>query len=346
MQCWTDKVRAGEDLNVGEAAAAGEAMLAEASTDAERADFLRALAAKGEKPEEIQGFVNCFLGHAVDPGLDPATLDGPVVDIVGTGGDKLDLFNVSTTAMFVLAGGGARVVKHGNRAVTSRSGASDVLQALGVQVDLPPPRFADCVRETGLGFLFAPVYHPAFKAVAPVRQMLAGEGVRTIFNLLGPLLNPVRPDRQIIGVWDAALGPVFASQMEAMGRKRAWVIHGFTGDGRGMDEFSILGETQVWDWDGERRQEWSVHPLALEMELGDLEDLRGGDAQVNAAIARGVLDGTLRDSRRSMVVLNAAAGFVVAGLAENLTEGLDRARESIDSGEALAKLEALVAFRG
>ena len=337
-------VSAGRNLTSAEATQAAEAIVDPSVEDTERAAFLRALSAKVEAPVEIEAFARVFLDHAVDPGLDPAGLSGPMLDIVGTGGDRLNLFNVSTTTMFVLAGGGVCVVKHGNRAITSKSGGADVLEALGVRIDLPPEAMAEGVRRIGLGFLFAPLYHPAFKVVGPVRRELAAEGVRTIFNLLGPLLNPARPPMQMIGVAEEWLGPVFAQQMERLGRKRAWIVHGRTDDDRGMDEVSLIGPTMTWQWDGKHHAEKTLYPWTFELDGCDLDELRGADAATNASIVRGILAGEIRDGRRRMVAYNAAAGFVTAGLAADIPAGLHFARESIDSGAALRKLEAMIAL--
>ena len=331
----------GGDLSAGQAAVAAGALLDPNQTDEDRAAFLRALSRKGETPVEIEAFARVFLDHAVNPGLNAEALPGPMLDIVGTGGDRLDLFNVSTTSMFVLAGGGVCVVKHGNRAITSKSGGADVLEALGVKIDLPPDRMAEGVKSAGLGFLFAPLYHPAFKMVGPVRKLLAGEGTRTIFNLLGPLLKPARPPRQLIGVAESRLGPIFANQMERLGRDSAWIVHGRTADDRGMDEVSLLGPTQTWRWDGRAHSEVTLLPDEFELEGCPLEELQGGDAATNAAITRGILAGTIRDGRRRIVAYNAAAGFVAAGLADDIPAGLALARKSIDCGAAEAKLAAM-----
>ena len=217
MELLTSHLQSGNDLDASQIAEATEGLLSEEIADEEKADFLRALAQKGETPTEIATFVSEFLERAVDPGLDKAALDGPTLDVCGTGGDKLDLFNVSTASVFVLAACGVKVVKHGNKGITSKSGSSDVLEALGVPINLTPDRFCECVREVGAGFMFAPLYHPAFKAVVGVRGILAKEGQRTIFNILGPLLNPVRPDYQVIGVFDENLVPVFAKILEKLG---------------------------------------------------------------------------------------------------------------------------------
>lgn len=334
----------GGDLTAEQASGAARDLLQAERSDGERADFLRALSRKGETPVEIEAFARVFLDHAVDPGLQENDLPGPMLDIVGTGGDRLDLFNVSTTSMFVLAGGGVCVVKHGNRAITSKSGGADVLEALGVRIDLPPQRLAEGVKSVGLGFLFAPLYHPAFKMVGSARKQLAEEGVRTIFNLLGPLLNPARPPRQLIGVAESHLGPVFANQMERLGRKSAWIVHGRTEDDRGMDEVSLVGPTLTWQWDGQSQKEATLFPWQFDLDGCPLDELRGADATTNAAITRGILDGTIRDGRRRMVVFNAAAGFVASGVAADLPAGLALARDSIDSGAATAKLAALAAL--
>jgi len=319
------------------------ALILDESVDAgAKADFLKALAAKGESPGEIAAFVDAFLAHAVDPGVLPDQVTGPMLDVCGTGGDKLDLFNVSTTSIFVLAAGGACVVKHGNRGITSKSGGADVLEALGVRIDLPPDECAETIRRHGVGFMFAPIYHPAFKAVVPVRKQLAAEGVRTIFNILGPLLNPVRPDYQLVGVFSSELTTPFADILKQLGRKAAWAVHGTTGDGRGMDELSTLAESQTTQLspDGSL-SDVVIDPTELGFAKPELADLQGGDAAANAAILTAILDGSERGAKRDIVVLNSAAGLVVSGLAEDLPAGIARAAEAIDSGKALEKLRAL-----
>src|SRR4051794_10121220 len=224
------------DLAPAEIVQAASALLAPEIDEASKGDFLAALRAKGETAAEIAGFAEALLAHAVNPEIDPALAPGPLLDVCGTGGDQLDLFNVSTTSMFVLAAGGATVVKHGNRAITSQAGGADVLEALGVRIDLPPAALRECVQRLGLGFLFAPAYHPAFKAIAPVRKRLASEGIPTIFNLLGPLLNPARPPYQLIGLFSKELLPKYAEAIALLPRRRVWAVHG-----SGMDELSTTG---------------------------------------------------------------------------------------------------------
>lgn len=334
-------LRSGTALDNEAISAAVGFLLDPAAPDESKADFLTALSRKGETAGEIAGFVHAFLAHAVRPPLDPASLDRPAIDVCGTGGDKLDLFNVSTTAMFVIAGGGAAVLKHGNRGITSKSGGADVLEALGVPINLAPDRFAECVRRHGAAFLLAPQYHPAFKAVAGVRRLLAASGTRTVFNIIGPLLNPLQPPHQLVGVFDPSLPPVYADILRRLGRTTAWVVHGSTADGRGMDEVSTLGPTEIVALsDGAI----TAHSVDLSADAPSLAELTGSDAAHNASILSDILTGKDKGPRRRLVTVNAAAAFQVAGLATSWEEGIARAGESIDSGRAAAVLNALRSF--
>jgi anthranilate phosphoribosyltransferase len=331
-----NQLRQGLDLN---AADVDHAVAALTSTDIAndfKGDFLQALRAKGETAKEIAAFVEALLARAIDPGLDPARLPGPMIDVCGTGGDKLELFNVSTSVMFVLAAGGACVVKHGNRAITSKCGGADVLEELGVKIELAPEQLRACVEEHGLGFVFAPIYHPAFKAIGPVRQALAAQGIPTIFNLLGPLLNPARPPYQLVGVFSPVLLPKYAEALAVLGRAHAWAVHG-----SGMDELSLIGPSAVQEVVNGIVRESSVDPEALGLPNCTLADLRGGGRRENAAILTAILDGTDTGPKRDLVLLNAAAGFVITGLAADLSGGLEHAREQIQSGRAIGKLRAL-----
>lgn len=330
----------GQDLDLSQVENASAALLDEGVAAEEKAEFLRALSDKGETPEEIAAFVNAFLERAVQPALDSSSMDRPLLDVCGTGGDKLDLFNVSTTSVFVLAACGVAVVKHGNRGITSKSGGADVLEALGIRIDLPPESFGEGVEEVGAGFLFAPRYHPAFKAVVPVRQQLAQEGRRTIFNLLGPLLNPVRPDYQLIGVFQESLTPAFADILGRLGRKCAWAVHGHTETGAGMDELSSVGPTSVEETRNGAGRSFTVSPSELGIAPASVAELKGGDAEENAGILLGILDGSVMGPQRDIVLLNAAAGLVICGLVPDLPSGLARAAEGIDSGAARERLEA------
>ena len=306
--------------------------------------FLNGLSAKGETPFEIATFVEAFLKRAVDPGTDGMKFAGPTIDVCGTGGDKLDLFNVSTTSMFVIAAGGATVVKHGNRGITSKSGGADVLEALGIRLDISPDTFRKCLNEAGVGFLFAQMYHPAFKAVAPVRAELAKEGIRTIFNLMGPLLNPARPECQLIGVCDEKLGRVFSDILKRLGRKSAWIVNGRTADGREVDEMSLMGTSRVYkSGDDSALTEQTVTPAELGLTACEVEDLQGGEAEQNAKILVDILSGADQGPKRQMVLLNAGAGLACAGLADDIADGVNKAAQLIDSGAALERLRKLQA---
>lgn len=342
MDALIGNLESGQEMTAGDVELAACFLLDERADDASKARLLEALSVKGETPAEIAAFVEEFLRHAVDPALGELDLPGPTLDVCGTGGDKLDLFNVSTTSMFVAAAAGAVVVKHGNRGITSKSGGADVLEALGVRIDLPVDGFRRCVEKAGVGFMFAPNYHPAFKAVVGVRKMLAARGVRTIFNLIGPLLNPAKPQCQLVGVFSRDLCPVFAEILERLGRESAWVVNGATADGRSVDEVSLMGSTRVCTAGSRNRREdvvWS--PRDFGMNESSVEALQGGDAVENAAILEGILSGRDSGPRTEMVVLNAGAGIACAGLASSFAQGIEVAREMIRSGAAMDRLVRL-----
>lgn len=338
MQDLITALRQGE-LSPDQLSAAAAALLDESVATEEKAAFLSAFADRGETPGEIASLATAFLGRAVVPSLDRTAIGKPLLDVCGTGGDKLHLFNVSTTAVFPLAACGVAVVKHGNRGITSKSGGADALEALGIRIDLPPEDFGRCLAEVGAGFLFAPLYHPAFKAVAPARKLLGEQGKRTLFNLLGPLLNPARPEYQLIGVFDPAIAPVFARILPTLGRETAWVVHGSTETGAGMDELSSVGPTQVWKTASPDPVESLIEPSSLGLAPATVADLRGGDAAENAELLIALLDGQERGPKRDIVLLNAAAGLVITGLVSDLSAGLTRAAEAIDSGAAREVLE-------
>jgi anthranilate phosphoribosyltransferase len=341
METLIDLLTAGTHLSSAQIAEATALLVDPEVTAAAKADFLRALAKKGETPAEIALFVQQFLKLAVDPGIDRAKLPGPMLDVVGTGGDQLHLFNVSTTAMFILAAGGVCVTKHGNRGITSKAGGADVLEALGIKIDLPKEKVVAGLEKTGLGFFFAPLYHPTFKAVAEARKLLAAEGQRSIFNVLGPLLNPGRPDYQLIGVFDPKLTRAFGEILVQLGRKGAWVVHGTAADGQGMDELSTLGVNDVCQLAGGTLSETQIDPRELGFGKATLQDLVGGDAMENARILEGVLAGTIKGPKRDIAVLNAAAGFVITGKAPDLATGRDQAEELLTRGAAHARLRAM-----
>ncbi len=332
----------GQELSSRELAVAAELLLNPTVADAKKEHLLEALAKKGETPAEIAGLVEVFLEHAVDPHVGLLDLEGPTIDVCGTGGDKLGLFNVSTTAMFVVAAAGGVVVKHGNRGITSPSGGADVLEALGIRIDLPAEGFRRCLEKAGVGFLFAPAYHPAFKAVAAVRKNLAARGVRTIFNSIGPLLNPARPQCQLVGVYARELCPAFAEILQQLGRDSAWVVHGTTGDGRSVDEVSLMGSTRICKAGlYQDLEDEEVRPRDFGMHHAEVADLQGGDAKTNAVILEGILSGKETGPKLDMVLLNAAAALACAGLSDHIGDGIDIAREVIADGSALERLRLL-----
>jgi anthranilate phosphoribosyltransferase len=334
----------GEELSSREIEVAANLLLDGSVPDEKKARLLLALAKKGETPNEIAGFVETFLEHAVDPMIGVMSLDGPTLDVCGTGGDQLNLFNVSTTAMFIAAAAGAVVVKHGNRGITSKSGGADVLEALGIRIDLPPEGFRHCLQSAGVGFLFAPNYHPAFKAIAGVRKQLAAGGHRTIFNLIGPLLNPARPECQLVGISDRSLCTAYAEILQRLGRESAWVVSGSTRDGRPVDEVSLMGPTRICKSGSYQDLEDEViDPEDFGFEKADLADLQGGDAVANAAILENILSGKDTGPKHDIVLLNAAAALACAGLADHIGDGIETARETIVSGAALERLRLLQA---
>ncbi len=344
MKNLIDKLNAGTDLEPSDVASAVAQLTSTDYPDIIKAEFLTALAAKGERPSEVAAFAEEFLSRAVDPKIDPTRLAGPLIDVCGTGGDRLGLFNVSTTVCFVLAAGGLCVAKHGNRGVSSRSGGADVLEALGVNIELAGPAAAACLEQTGLVFLFAQRYHPAFKAIAPVRRELAGRGITTIFNILGPLLNPARPQYQMAGLFRADMVGDYADVLIRLGRRRALVVSGFNGDSFGMDEISPAGPTQYALRSTEQSHTGVFTPSEFGIDPFPLEGLIGGDATENAAILTRILDGTDRGERRLMVEINAAGAFLAAGVVANPKEGRTLAAEMIDSGKAAACLAAQRSF--
>jgi anthranilate phosphoribosyltransferase len=338
------KLQRRADLNSSDVALATTMLLSDKIAADDKSAFLTALHDKGETAEEIAAFVTQLIDRAIDPALDPGELRGPMIDVCGTGGAGLDVFNVSTTIMFILAAGGAVVVKHGNRSVTSCCGSADVLEALGVRLDWPPERLKECVKRLGFGFIFARQYHPAFRILAEMRARLAQAKKRTIFNLLGPLLNPARPQRQLIGVYEPRLTTVFAEVLRRLGRERAWVVHGLTDADRGMDDISTSGATTLAELVDGKVNSAVLDCRWLGVAAAPLAELQGGDAAENARTVVGLLSGELRGGKRELAVVNAAGGFVVAGLAHDMGEGIEIAREQIDSGRALEKLRGLQSF--
>ncbi len=352
------RLLAGEDLGARHAALALGEVLSGRATAAQLAAFVTALRAKGETVEEMAGLVRAMLHHA-----EPLQLAGDLVDTCGTGGDRSSSINVSTMAAFVVAGSGAPVCKHGGRAASSAAGSADVLEALGVAIDLAPSGVARCVEEVGMGFCFAPRFHPAMRFAIPVRREL---GIPTVFNFLGPLANPARARLQVVGVSDPLMAETMLGVLAANGARRAMVVHGADG----LDELSTTGPTTVLELAAgggpgsapgdvlepasasaalgtaeasaaRSIRRYLVDPADLGLAPATVADLRGGDPATNAEVVRRVLGGAA-GPHRDIVLLNAAAGLVVAGRAADLRAGIELAAAVIDDGRALATLDALI----
>jgi anthranilate phosphoribosyltransferase len=313
------------------------AILAGEASEVELAGLMGALAGRGETAEEVAGFAEAMRAVATSLPLTEGER-AALVDTCGTGGDASGTFNISTAAGLVAAAAGAKVAKHGNRAVTSRCGSADVLEALGVPIGLSPEDAAAALRRDGFCFLLAPAHHPAMKAVMPVRRAL---GVRTVLHVLGPLLNPAGARRQVMGVFHERLVRLVAEAMVLLGVEHAMVVHGDGGGGQaGMDEISLSGPTLVAEVRGGAVREYLVAPEEFGLERAPVEALTGGDAGVNAGILRAIFAGE-RGPRRDVVVLNAAAVLVTAGLAKDIREGVMLAASALDAGKAMRLVETL-----
>lgn len=320
----------GNDLTYEEAYfVMGEIMGGEA-TQAQIGAFLTALRMKGETAEEIAGLASVMRAKA-----NPVTIKGPAIDIVGTGGDASGTFNISTAAAFVVAGAGLKVAKHGNRAMTSKCGSADILEAVGVKIELSPESVAECIENTGIGFMFAQVFHPAMKHAAPVRREI---GIRTVFNILGPLTNPAMVEHMLLGVPSEEIGDKMAAVLHRLGIKHALVVHGKDG----LDEISISDKSVIWDVTKEKLSSpYEVEPKDFGFERGDIREVKGGTPQENAAMLGRILEGE-KNTLRNMVVMNAAAGLIAGDTASDLKKAVKLAEKAIDSGKAKDKLERLV----
>ena len=332
-----------QSLSREEAHAVMTEVLTGQCTDAQIAAFLVALHMKGETVEEIVGFAEAIRAAATPLALHGnSVLDASgtgrdaLVDTCGTGGDTSGTFNISTATALVAAGAGVRVAKHGNRSVTSKCGSADVMEALGVNITLPPVRIAACLEEVGIAFLFAPAMHSAMKYVQPARRELR---LRTVFNLLGPLTNPARATCQVVGVYSADLVEKLAEALSMLGLRRALVVHGSDG----LDEITITGPTRVGEVREGRVHSYEITPEDCGLGRAALDDISGGDATLNAELIREVLEGK-KSARRDVVLLNAAAALVAAGRADHLRDAVPLAAKAIDTGAASEKLRALVAF--
>lgn len=331
----------GQDLTETQVASAVAALVNEGVGAEEKAGFLTALARKGESTAEIAAFARLLRDKALAPPLDPETRQREILDVCGTGGDRLNTFNISTTVALVVASSGVTVAKHGNRAITSQSGSADVLEALGIPIDLTPEQAARSLREHRFAFFFAQKYHPAFKHIGPARKICAERGQRTIFNFLGPLLNPARPSAQLIGVPNPNLCEPMARVLQTLGVRRGMVVSGNAG-ADWLDELSILGDNTVAEFyqnNGFSRSTSSPEEYGLPG--ATLGDLAGGDRQANARITRDILSGIDRGPKREAVLLNTGAALFVANRTRSVMEGIELASELIDDGKALAQLNAL-----
>ena len=326
-----EKLQRRQDLTVEEAAAAMDEIMEGRAQPAQIAGLLIAMAMKGERPSEVVGLARTMRARATRLSKDFQ----PVFDTCGTGGDRAHTFNVSTVAALVVAACGVRVAKHGNRSVSSRCGSADVFEALGVNVAADPAVVERCLEEAGIAFFFAPTFHPSMRHAAPARREL---GVRTAFNLLGPLTNPAGATRQLVGVPRPELTELVARSLSMLGADRAWVVHGADG----LDEISTTGYTKVSECRDGAVKTFYIHPADVGLPKALPEALRGSDAAGNATIARSILAGE-RGAARDIVLLNAAASLLIAGAEPRLERGLARAAEAIDSGRAAATLERLAA---
>ena len=325
-----DTLVSGSSLTFEQAAGVMEEIMSGEATPAQIAAFVTALRIKGETVEEIAGLASVMRAKAI-----PVVVTPPVVDTCGTGGDRSSSINISTAAAFVAAGAGLKVAKHGNRAITSHCGSADVLEALGVKIELGAEAVAKCLETVGIGFMFAPIFHPAMKHAAVPRREI---GIRTVFNILGPLTNPARAEFQVIGVPSEELGGKIASVLHRLGTKHSLVVHGLDG----MDEISISGKSLVWEVSEDKiSSPYEVSPQYFDFKSAHLAEVRGGTPEENADILRRVLNGE-RGSWRDVVVMNAAAALLAGNRASDLKEGARLAEEVIDNGQALEKLEGLV----
>jgi anthranilate phosphoribosyltransferase len=350
------QVAVGGDLSPDQISRAVEALALGEIEPETKADFLIALARKGETPAEIASFAVELRARSIPVPLDAETRAREILDVCGTGGDRLNTFNISTTVALIAAAAGITVAKHGNRAITSSSGSADVLEAMGISVELSPEQAARDLKEHGFAFLFAPRYHPAFKHIGPARQLCAARGERTIFNFLGPLLNPARPTAQLMGVSRPALCEPLAMTLQSLGLRRAMVVSGevpaaamrapnAAGDRTApafLDELSTLGPNTVAEFhqaNGFHLSQWAATDFPLQR--ASLGDLAGGNRADNAAIIERLLAGEDRGPKRDAVLLNAGAALFVAGRARSIAEGWNAAEELIESGRATAKLKEL-----
>ena len=319
----------GESLSFEDAAQVMNEIMSGEATPAQFGAFVTALRLKGETVDEIAGMALVMREHSLH-----VEVDGALVDTCGTGGDGSGTFNISTAAAFVAAGAGAKVAKHGNRAMSGSSGSADVLEALGAQIDLNPVSVARCINETGFGFMFAQGFHPSMRFAAGPRREI---GIRTVFNILGPLTNPAGAGAQVIGVADASMASKMAQALSRLGSRRALVVHG----NDGLDEISVAAPTHVWELNDGAVNEYNISPADFDMSTASLDDIQASDAATSANTLRNVLNGKA-GAVRDIVLLNAAAALLAGDIVETLQEGVDVAAQSIDSGNATKSMQAFI----
>ena len=332
MKGHINKLIESQDLEKEEAEEAMKTIMSGGATDAQIAAFLTALRLKGETKDEITACAKIMRDFAAT--IHPK-VEGTLVDTCGTGGDTLKTFNISTISAFVLAGAGIPIAKHGNRSVTSKSGSADILEALGVKIGLDPHQVEKNIEDIGIGFMFAPGFHSAMKHVIGARREM---GIRTVFNILGPLTNPANAEAQVLGVFDPDLTETMAHVLKDLGTERALVVHGMTG----LDEISTLGETKVSELKDGNIETYTIMPEDFGIKRANIEELQGGDAKENAKIAIHILKNGEKGAKRDIIVLNAAAGIYVGGKADTIQDGIKIAEQTIDSGDAYKKLELLI----
>ena len=324
-----DTVVSGQSLSMEDASLVMREIMEGEATPAQLGAFLTALALKGETTQEIAGMAKVMREMALQ-----VKVDGELIDTVGTGGDGKNTFNISTATAFVAAGAGLKVAKHGNRAASGSCGSADVLEALGVQIELSPEAVAQCVNEVGVGFMFAPAFHPAMRYAGPVRREI---GIRTVFNILGPLTNPAGAQTQLLGVAFPELGGIMAEVLGLLGSQHAMIVHGHGG----LDEISLSGDTSVWEVRGGEVEEWTLHVEDTGLPETPIEAIRGGTKEENAATMRRVFQGE-QGPVRDMVLLNSAGVLMVGDNAESIRKGVEMSAGIIDSGAALAKLDQMI----
>lgn len=335
MKSVISKILGGEDLTETEAENVMRTIMSGEATPAQIASFLTALRLKGETIEEITACARVMRQFAsrINP-----KVEGTLVDTCGTGGDKIKTFNISTAVSLVAAGAGIPIAKHGNRSVTSKAGSADVMEALGVKIDLEPPKVERCIEEIGYGLMFAPVFHGAMKYATPVRREI---GIRTVFNILGPLTNPANARAQVLGVYERSLVETLANVLGKLGIERAMVVHGLDG----LDEISNLGKTQISELKSGEVKTYFVEPRDFGFDPAKPEDIKGYDRETNAILLLKLLKGG-NGPRRDIVLMNSAAAIIVGGKASDFKEGVEVAKGSIDSGNAYKKLLDLIKATG